>query len=314
MAVRVGVPLGCLLALVVLVALLSPDPTTDAVPAAGAGATSTRTPGVPVPTSTATSTPTVPAAATGTALAAAKALTVKGRAPKTGYDRDRFGPAWKDTDGNGCDQRDDVLNRDLTHKKFDGCIVLRGILHDPYTGRTIRFRRGVSTSSAVQIDHIVAESDAWQTGAQRWAAARRLSFATDTLNLYAVDGPTNESKGDGDTATWLPPNKSFRCTYVAHQVAVKKEYHLWATPAERSAMVGVLSSCPSMRLPTRQTIPSHPPIQPEPTDPPAGSAGARVVHPGTFCAPQGATGVTSSGSPMVCTTTATDDRARWRSR
>lgn len=251
----------------------------------------------------------------GTALAAIAALTVKGRAPKTGYSRERFGPAWSDTDGNGCDQRDDVLRRDLTHKTYDGCEVLSGRLRDPYTGRVIGFHRGLRSSAAVQIDHVVALSDAWQTGAQKWRPAKRLRFANDTLNLLAVDGPTNESKGDGDTATWLPPRKSFRCSYVAHQVAVKKTYGLWVTSAERSAMRRVLTGCPSMKLPVRARIPS-PPTEHRPTAPQGrrSTAPRRVVHPGAFCSAVGATGVTSKGTPMVCSTKPGDDRARWRSR
>lgn len=317
----------------------SPSPTTS--PRATITPTATSKPSTPVtkPTShprsksSPTASPSRRTAAPGTVLAAAELLTQKGRAPKTGYSRDQFGSAWSDTDGNGCDQREDVLNRDLTHKTFDGCLVLRGTLHDPYTSRTIHFHRGESTSSAVQIDHVVSESDAWQTGAQQWSAAKRLRFATDTLNLYAVDGPTNESKGDGDTATWLPPNKSFRCTYVGHQVAVKKKYGLWVTPAERSAMVRVLSGCPSTKVPRRTAIPSHPASRPSPAPKrhhPAGTGGGNsgssqsgggsgssnvgVVHPGAFCSPEGATGVTSKGTPMICKTTATDSRARWRSR
>lgn len=226
----------------------------------GAGPTPAEPPshapsGRPRPTSSTTPTPKPRA---GTALAAAAALTVKGRAPKTGYDRDQFGAPWVDVDGNGCDQRNDVLNRDLTHKTFDGCLVLRGTLHDPYTGRVIQFRRGETTSAAVQIDHVVALSDAWQKGAQQWSSEKRTRFANDTLNLYAVDGPTNEGKGDGDTATWLPSNKSFRCTYVAHQVAVKAKYKLWVTSAEQQAMVRVLSGCSAMKLPKRAKIPAHP--------------------------------------------------------
>lgn len=271
-----------------------------------------------------------PTARAGSALAAAESLTVKGRAPRTGYSREQFGAAWEDTDGDGCDQRNDVLNRDLTHKVVDGCLVLSGTLHDPYTGRTIHFRRGETTSEAVQIDHVVSESDAWQTGAQQWSAAKRLRFATDTLNLYAVDGPTNESKGDGDTATWLPANKTFRCTYVAHQVAIKKKYGLWVTSAERAAMEQVLSRCPGMKLPRRAAIPDHPASHPttasRPQRSPHRSPGAgshtshgdsgsssALVHPGAFCAPVGATGVTDRGTPMVCTATSTDPRARWRS-
>lgn len=206
-------------------------------------------------------------APSGAALAAARELPVKGRAPKTGYSRAQFGTAWADTDSDGCDQREDVLNRDLVSgrvsghmikKAFDGCDVLTGVLHDPYTGKTIAFTRGSRTSAAVQIDHMVAESDAWQTGAQQWSPTKRLRFATDTLNLIAVDGPTNESKGDGDTATWLPPNKKFRVEYVAHQVAIKKKYGLWVTSAEKQAMITVLSQSPTQPLPTPEPIPRHP--------------------------------------------------------
>ena len=83
---------------------------------------------------------------------------------------------------------------------------------DPYTGTTIAFV-AAGTSDAVQIDHVVALSDAWQKGAQQLAADARLSlFANDPLNLLAVDGPTNQRKGDGDAATWLPPARSYRCT------------------------------------------------------------------------------------------------------
>jgi hypothetical protein len=179
---------------------------------------------------------------------------VAGRAPKTGYDRARFGPAWADVDRNGCDTRNDVLRRDLTRYTLKagthGCLVLKGTLHDPYTGRTIAFVRGQTTSIAVQIDHVVALSDAWQKGAQGWTTAKRTAFANDSLNLLAVDGPTNGSKGDGDAATWLPPVKSYRCAYVARQVAVKRSYGLWMTRAEKDAVARVLSACPSQKLPS----------------------------------------------------------------
>jgi hypothetical protein len=186
----------------------------------------------------------------GPALAAAKALTVKGRAPKTGYDRDKFGSPWADTDSNGCDTRDDILGRDLADVKFtDGdCKVASGTLDpDPYTGKDVTYARG---RSQVDIDHIVALSDAWQKGAKYWDASKRIALANDPLNLRAVDASTNRSKGDGDTATWLPPNKAYRCTYVADQVAVKKKYGLWVTAAEQAAMVKVLSDCLDQKLPS----------------------------------------------------------------
>ncbi|WP_366246666.1 GmrSD restriction endonuclease domain-containing protein [Cellulosimicrobium cellulans] len=189
----------------------------------------------------------------GSALAALTTLEVKGRAPRTGYDRDQFGPAWADVDRNGCDTRNDILARDLTGETFEpgthDCVVLTGTLADPYTGTTIAFQRGNTTSSAVQIDHVVALSDAWQKGAQQLDAATRQQLSNDPLNLLAADGPTNQAKGDGDAATWLPPNTSFRCAYVARQVAVKAAYGLWVTQAEHDAIARVLSSCPDEPLP-----------------------------------------------------------------
>ena len=180
-------------------------------------------------------------------------LSVKGRAPKTGYTRAQFGPTWSDVDRNGCDTRNDILTRDLTSVIYRegtrNCIVLSGTLIDPFSGETIAFTRGVTTSSQVQIDHSVALSDAWQKGAQQLSLATRTAFANDPLNLMAVKGRLNSQKGAGDAATWLPPLKSFRCAYVARQVAVKAKYSLWVTLAEKNAIRGILSTCPDQRLP-----------------------------------------------------------------
>ncbi|MFH8340120.1 HNH endonuclease family protein [Streptomyces sp. AM6-12] len=186
----------------------------------------------------------------GAALTAAEALPVKGRAPKTGYSRERFGSAWADTDSNSCDTRDDILKRDLKDVKFTGgtCKVSYGLLDpDPYSGKEITYRRG---ASKVDIDHVVALSDAWQKGAKYWDAKKRIALANDPLNLIAVDASANRGKGDGDTATWLPPDKDYRCTYVATQVAVKKKYGLWVTSGEKAAMEKVLTACPNQKLPS----------------------------------------------------------------
>jgi len=195
-----------------------------------------------------------PEVAARTALAQLETIPVKGRAPKTGYDRGQFGNGWKDPDRNGCDARNDMLNRDLTNKAHKpgthGCVVTSGVLADPFTATTIHFIRGNATSTAVQIDHVVALSDAWQKGAQQLTAPQREAFANDPLNLLATDGPTNGAKGDSDAATWLPPNKSFRCEYVALQTAVKAKYNLWMTKAEREAIRTILtSSCPNQPIP-----------------------------------------------------------------
>jgi hypothetical protein len=220
----------------------------------------------------------IDAAAPETALAALDSLEVKGRAPRTGYDRDLFGAGWVDTDRNGCDTRNDVLARDLTGETFKpgtrDCVVLTGTLADPYSGRTIAFERGQGTSEAVQIDHVVALSDAWQKGAQQWDAATRAEFANDPLNLMAVDGPLNMQKGDGDAATWLPPATSFRCAYVARQVAVKIRYTAWVTQAEKNAMATVLGDCPAEPLPGGVVATPQPPAPPAPAAPAPAATGA----------------------------------------
>ncbi|WP_024356743.1 HNH endonuclease family protein [Leucobacter chironomi] len=181
-----------------------------------------------------------------TAAEVLDAIPVKGRAPKTGYDRRAgFGDGWKDPDRNGCDARNDALRRDLVDVSIDGrCRVLSGVLLDPYTGARIDFVRGELSSQAVQIDHVVALSDAWQKGAQALTGAQRIAFANDPLNLLAVDGAANSRKGDGDAATWLPPERGFRCEYVARQISVKAAYGLWVTDAEGDAMRRVLEACP----------------------------------------------------------------------
>lgn len=141
--------------------------------------------------------------------------------------------------------RNDTLARDLDDVIHSGpCKVLTGTLADPFTGDTIAFQFGQGTSELVQIDHIVALSDAWVKGAQLLTPDQRATFANDPLNLLAVDGSANAQKGDGDAATWLPSNKAFRCNYVAHQVSVKATYRLWVTQAEHDAMSRVLNDCP----------------------------------------------------------------------
>lgn len=203
---------------------------------------------VPAPAPPATPTPVPPATPSAIRAAQARALLasipIKGRAPKTGYSREMFGQRWKDIDGNGCDQRNDVLARDL-HQAIApaGCKVTEGILEDPYTGTTIPFLRGAKTSSAVQIDHVVALADAWQKGAQQLSPEEREQFANDPANLLAVDGPTNVRKGAADAATWLPPHVAFRCDYAAIQTEVKARYRLWTTQAEHDVLDSLLADC-----------------------------------------------------------------------
>ncbi len=185
-------------------------------------------------------------------LATLDSLEIKGRAPKTGYERELFGDRWTDDvwvefGHNGCDTRNDILRRDLIDivikPDTNGCAVLSGVLNDPYTGTTVDFLRGPNTSADVQIDHVVALSDAWQKGAQQWDEITRRNFANDPLNLQTTIGWVNQEKGDGDAATWLPPDNSYRCTFVTRIVDVKAAYRLWVTQAEHDAIARVLEQC-----------------------------------------------------------------------
>jgi hypothetical protein len=163
------------------------------------------------------------------------------------YDRAAYGPSWADTDHNGCDQRNDVLARDLTavtYTKADpGCTVATGHLADVYTGRSIEFTRGKATSAAVQIDHLVPLGWAWQHGAAAWTGETREQLATDFNNLQAVDGPTNEAKSDQGPATWLPPAAGYHCLYATRFAYVLSTYALTIDDADRTEIDRTLASC-----------------------------------------------------------------------
>lgn len=171
-------------------------------------------------------------------------LEVKGRAPKTGYTREEFYSGWPTVDG--CNLRQKIIKREFGETAvLDGCNVVSGEYDEPYTGEHKVFSRREEISKGVQIDHVVALSDAWQKGAQYMSKETRYEIATDPLNLLAVDASANEKKSDGDAATWLPSNKKFRCQYVARQVSVKYKYKLWVTAAEKEAISRVLLNCPN---------------------------------------------------------------------
>lgn len=164
------------------------------------------------------------------------------------YNRGEHFGTWADPDGNGCDTRNDILARDLTsvaRKAEDGCTVLSGQLADPYTGSTIDFTYGVGTSNAVQIDHIVALSYAWQHGAEDWTKDERIIFANDPDNLVAVDGPANAAKSDHGPGDWMPPNEAYRCTFSARYAYALAKHDLSATAADHAAMEAAFDDCPN---------------------------------------------------------------------
>lgn len=167
----------------------------------------------------------------------------------SGYDRKAYGPAWTDTQDatwgrNGCDTRNDVLNRDLTKREWKpnthDCVVIVGILKDPYTGQTINFLK--AKASKVQIDHVFPLGATWRMGADKWDDTKRKQIANDPLNLLAVDGPSNQKKSDSLPSEWLPPDKANRCGYVLRLAQVAVKYDLPVTQADKTTMV---AQCPT---------------------------------------------------------------------
>ncbi|CAM5742693.1 hypothetical protein [Streptomyces afghaniensis 772] [Streptomyces afghaniensis] len=179
------------------------------------------------------------------ARAVIEKVETKGRGPRTGYDRDKFGYAWMDSAPadvpfarNGCDSRNDLLKRDgedLRFRSGSDCVVMSLTLHDPYTGKVIEWTK--SRATKVQIDHVMPLSYDWQMGASRWTKDKREAIANDPLNLVPVDGPTNGSKGDSGPASWLPPNKRIRCAYAVRFAQVSLKYELPVTAADKRMML-----------------------------------------------------------------------------
>lgn len=165
------------------------------------------------------------------------------------YRRDAFGSAWKDTDRNGCNQRDDVLRRDAveaTTQQQGACDhdVTAGTWIDPYTGRELIFDdlKDPQQAQALQIDHVVPLAEVWRSGARRWREAKRERFANDLDNLLAVDGPTNQSKGADDPAAWRP-RKEYQCAYAQRWIDVKHRWQLAIDDSEKNALVEMLGFC-----------------------------------------------------------------------
>jgi hypothetical protein len=156
-----------------------------------------------------------------------------------------FGPAWADVDRNGCDQRNDVLHRDLAdievREGTQGCVVVAGLLDDPYTGATVEFLK--EDAAEVPIDHVVPLAAAWVQGAAQWTADERTAFANDLGNLMATTREQNSSKGDSTAEEWLPPDPAYGCSYATVVITVKDRYALSVTPAEADTLEDLLATC-----------------------------------------------------------------------
>lgn len=171
------------------------------------------------------------------------------------YRRSAFGDSWDDDNDapggrNGCDTRDDILDRDLVDKTFVAIkrcptAVATGTLHDPYTNTTIAFQRGAKVGESVQIDHIVPLAYAWDMGASGWPDAERRRFANDPANLLAVQGQANQDKGDLPPALWMPPNRAFACQYAMQFIAVLRGYQLPVDQASAGSLRQAAATCPA---------------------------------------------------------------------
>lgn len=164
--------------------------------------------------------------------------------PPEKYNRvDQFGPAWKDMDHNGCDTRNDILARDLKtiSDRRNACVITAGQLADPYSGKWIDFRK--KEASKVQIDHVVALENAWQSGAYNLSQEDREALANDPDNLLAVNGHDNMAKGSKSADQWMPPNTAYACTYASKQVQIKNRYALTVTTPEKQALADALATC-----------------------------------------------------------------------
>lgn len=181
-------------------------------------------------------------------------MVVPARIHRYDYRRPAFGDAWTDDNDapgghNGCDTRDDILNRDLVDKTYVSTkrcpdAVATGILHDPYSNATINFQRGAGVGASVQIDHIVPLALAWDMGAGHWTPEMRVRFANDPANLLAVQGQANQDKGDSEPALWMPPNKAFHCQYGLQFIAVLRGYGLPVDAPSVPVLKGAAESCP----------------------------------------------------------------------
>jgi hypothetical protein len=188
----------------------------------------------------------------GGASAALAGLPVAEKTSLDGYERGCgadegcvFGPAWADVDRNGCDQRNDVLHRDLTdievREGTQGCVVVAGVLADPYTGEVVPFTK--ADAGLVPIDHVVPLAAAWVQGAAAWPADQRLAFANDPNNLMATTRAENSAKGDSTADEWTPSDENYGCSYATVVITVKDRYALAVSPAEEQALESLLTTC-----------------------------------------------------------------------
>lgn len=148
-----------------------------------------------------------------------------------GYDRDLFGyPGIED--GSGCDTRDRVLideSRSLAQVDYPGCQVIAGDWLSLYDLAEF------TDPAELEVDHVVALKEAWDSGAWEWSPETLVAFGNDTTDprtLRAVSTSTNRSKGEKDPSNWMPPEQAVWCQYLADWVAIKARWGLTMDPSE----------------------------------------------------------------------------------
>ena len=120
-------------------------------------------------------------------------------------------------------------------------VALIGALYGPCTGRCFADRR------ETDIEHMVASSEAHDSGLCAADAAMRRRFASDLLNLTLAGPDVNRNrKKHHDAAQWMPPMN--RCWFAAHIVEVRRKYALTVDAREARALERVLSGCASTEM------------------------------------------------------------------
>ena len=223
----------------------------------------------------------------------------------SGYKRSAF-KHWIDADRNRCNTRAEVLIEEAIVKPKIGpkCKLTGGKWLSAFDGKTI------TNASKLDVDHMVPLAEAWRSGAWKWTFAQRQAFANDLDNseaLIAVTRSTNRSKGDKDPSLWMPAKD--QCVYTQNWISIKVKYSLTADPQEVEKLNSLVSTC---GLDGTTEIASVPEVSPTPTQSAEPSLSVKIITPGAFCAPAGATGVSKTGVSYTCKTSSTDTRNRWR--
>lgn len=198
-----------------------------------------------------------------TSESAVQVLSTLTVADQTNVPSDRKDHDWADAaDGKHAsyNTRDLVLDRDLagTTHKANGRVATGTLDPEPYTGGTIHFIQGAANKTeggsasnkdgGIQIDHVVAYAEAYNSGLKDRTEDVRKAYYTDPDVLLAVQAQANNAKKDADAAGWMPSWDAFRCDYAALQIGIKAKYSLTVDRKEHDALASTLAQCPAQKV------------------------------------------------------------------